>query len=327
MGHIVYYNTVKIKNTAPPKRRIIMNTEKETVVLMGSSEFHERLIFTERIPTETMLNIQSYCDELVTRLNNPAEDEDIKADAYLIVDGVRADITDADAFLSLAEKLWDAESCEFDVYLNAHYRSAVYNADPEDDEEGDGTGEFETWFDDGLHPYLDGLMDVVDFEYRKIAFYPNSGEFSYCKIKNGEYVDIDSLANKDFPLTVKDSSPWYSYSLGLGYGDDSITEKQAEKVHEIVNKYLPDDQAGICEEYWEDDNSVILCDVQWFPESFVKVSKFLEELNAVVEIPEDKIRQYPLTATTFNAWFDMKNFGIIFMEEVDGNFVLLGTDF
>lgn len=305
-----------------------MNTEKETVVLMGSSEFHERLIFTKPVPTETMLNIQSYCDELVTRLNNPAEDEDIKADAYLIVDGVRADITDADAFLSLAEKLWDAESCEFDVYLNAHYRSAIYNADPEDDEDGDGTGEFETWFDSGLHPYVATLKDVVDFEYKKIAFYPNSGEFSYCKIKDGKNIDIDSLANKEFPLTVKDTSPWYSYSLSLVYDTDSITDEQAEKIREIVNKHLPDDQIGICEEYWEDgENHIVLCDVQWFPESFAKVVDFLEELNAVIEIPEDKIRQYPLTATAQNAWFDMNNFGIIFMEKVNGKFVLLGTDF
>ena len=58
-----------------------------------------------------------------------------------------------------------------------------------------------------------------------------------------------------------------------------------------------------------------------------KASEFLEELNAVVEIPEGKIRQYSLTATAQNAWFDIKNFGIIFVEEVDGKFVLLGTDF
>ncbi len=215
-----------------------------------------------------------------------------------------------------------------DVYLNAHYRSAIYNANPEDDEDDDGTGKFETWFDSGLHPYLDSLKDVVDFEYKKIEFFPNSGEFSYCKIKDGKEVDINRLANKEFPLAVKDTSSWYSYSLSLAYGVDSITEEQAEKVHEIVNKYLPDDQVGICEEYWEEDeNHIVLCDVQWFTESFVKVSEFLEELNAVVEIPEDKIREYPLVATVFNAWFDMKNFGIIFMEEVDGNFVLLGTDF
>lgn len=301
-----------------------MNTEKETVVFMGSSEFHERLIFTERIPTETMLNIQSYCDELVTRLNNPAENEDIKADAYLIVDGVRADITDADAFLSLAEKLWDAESCEFDVYLDSYYQCGQYNANPECDDE---TVVYESWFNSGLHPYLDTLKDVVNFEYKKIEFMHNHGEFSYCKIKDGKDVDIDRLANKEFPLAVKDTSSWYSEGLGLAYGVDSITEEQAEKVHEIVKKYLPEDQIVDCEDYWEDDNSIILGCVQWETDSFVKVSEFLEELNAVVEIPEDKIRQYPLTATTFNAWFDMKNFGIIFMEEVDGNFVLFGTDF
>lgn len=301
-----------------------MNTEKETVVFMGSSEFHERLIFTERVPTETMLNIQSYCDELVTRLNNPAENEDIKADAYLIVDGVRADITDADAFLSLAEKLWDAESCEFDVYLDSYYQCGQYNANPEYNDE---TVVYESWFNSGLHPYLDTLKDVVNFEYKKIEFMHNHGEFSYCKIKDGKDVDIDRLANKEFPLAVKDTSSWYSEGLGLAYGVDSITEEQAEKVHEIVKKYLPEDQIVDCEDYWEDDNSIILGCVQWETDSFVKVSEFLEELNAVVEIPEDKIRQYPLTATTFNAWFDMKNFGIIFMEEVDGNFVLLGTDF
>lgn len=301
-----------------------MNTEKETVVFMGSSEFHERLIFTERVPTETVLNIQSYCDELVTRLNNPAENEDIKADAYLIVEGVRADITDADAFLSLAEKLCDAESCEFDVNLNAYYQCGQYNANPEYDDE---TVVYESWFNSGLHPYLDTLKDVVNFEYKKIEFMHNHGEFSYCKIKDGKDVDIDRLANKEFPLAVKDTSSWYSEGLGLAYGVDSITEEQAEKVHEIVKKYLPEDQIVDCEDYWVDDNSIILGCVQWETDSFVKVSEFLEELNAVVEIPEDKIRQYPLTATTFNAWFDMKNFGIIFMEEVDGNFVLLGTDF
>lgn len=304
-----------------------MNTEKTIFVIKGSSEFHERLTFTNPVPTETAHNIQSYCNELVTRINNHEKDEDIRADAYLIVDGVRTDITEAVAFIAAAEKIHDAQSFEFDVYLNAHYNSSVLIADTEDNENGNGTDKFITWFDCGLHPYLDTVKDTVNFEYKKIAFHPNSGEFSYCKIKDGEYVDIDSLANKEFPLTVKDTSPWYSYSLSLVYDTDSITDEQAEKIHEIVNKYLPDDQIGFCEECWDDDNSVILCDVQWIPESFAKVSEFLEELNAVVEIPEGKIRQYSLTATAQNAWFDIKNFGIIFVEEVDGKFVLLGTDF
>lgn len=305
-----------------------MNTEKTIFVIKGSSEFHERLTFTNPVPTETAHNIQSYCNELVTRINNHEEDEDIRADAYLIVDGVRTDITEADAFIAAAEKIHDAQSFEFDVYLNAHYNSSVLIADTEDNENGNGTDKFITWFDCGLHPYLDTVKDTVNFEYKKIAFHPNSGEFSYCKIKDGEYVDIDSLATKEFPLTVKDTSPWYSYSLSLVYDTDSITDEHAEKIHEIVNKYLPDDQVGICEEYWEEDeNNIVFCDVQWNPESFAKVSEFLEELNAVVEIPEGKIRQYSLTATAQNAWFDIKNFGIIFMEEVDGKFVLLGTDF
>ena len=305
-----------------------MNTEKEILVFMGASEYHERLTFTERIPVEAMLNIQSYCNELVNRLNNQAEDEDIKADAYLIVDGVRADLTDADAFLSLAEKLCDAESSEFDVYLNAYYRSGHCNANPEDDEgDDDGTVVYGTWFGDGLHTYLDSLKDVFNFEYKRMEFLPNHGEYSYHKIKDGKVIDIDSLANKEFPLAVKDTSDWLSDSLGLAYGVDHITDEQAEKVHEIVKKYIPEDQIADCVDYWEDDNSIILGCVQWETESFAKVVDFLEELNAVVEIPEDKIREYPLTATSFNAWFDMKNFGIIFMEEVNGKFVLLGTDF
>ena len=159
-----------------------MNTEKEILVFMGTSEYHERLTFKERVPTEAMLNIQSYCKELVDRLNNQAEDEDIKADAYLIVDGVRADITDADAFLLFAEKLWDAESFEFDVYLNAYYRSGHCNANLEDDEGDDGTVVYGTWFGNGLHSYLDSLKDVVDFEYKIMEFLPNHGEYSYHKI-------------------------------------------------------------------------------------------------------------------------------------------------
>lgn len=305
-----------------------MITEKTIFVIKGSSEFHERLTFTNPVPTETAHNIQSYCNELVTRINNHEEDEDIRADAYLIIDGIRTDITEADAFIAAAEKIHDAQSFEFDVYLNAHYNSTVLIADTEDNENGNGTDKFITWFDCGLHPYLDTVKDTVNFEYKKIAFHPNSGEFSYCKIKDGKNIDIDSLANKEFPITVKDTSPWYSYSLSLVYDTDSITDEQAEKIREIVNKHLPDDQIGICEEYWEEDeNHIVLCDVQWFPESFAKVVDFLEELNAVVEIPEDKIRQYPLTATAQNAWFDMNNFGIIFMEKVNGKFVLLGTDF
>ena len=305
-----------------------MNTEKTIFVIKGSSEFHERLTFTNPVPTETAHNIKSYCNELVTRINNHEEDEDIRADAYLIVDGVRTDITKAEAFLSAAEKIHNAQSFEFDVYLNAHYNSTVFIADTENNENGNGTDKSEIWFDYGLHPYLDTIKDTVDFEYKKIAFHPNSGEFSYFKIKDGKNIDIDSLANKEFPLTVKDTSPWYSYSLSLVYDTDSITDEQAEKIREIVNKHLPDDQIGICEEYWEEDeNHIVLCDVQWFPESFAKVVDFLEELNTVVEILEDKIRQYPLTATAQNAWFDMNNFGIIFMEKVNGKFVLLGTDF
>ena len=115
--------------------------------------------------------------------------------------------------------------------------------------------------------------------------------------------------------------------MGLAYSVDSITEEQAEKVHEIVERYLPEDEIQYCRDYWEDDNSIILGCVQWNPESFKQASDFLDEINAVVEIPEDQIREYDLTASSFNAWFDMKNFGIVFMEEVDGKFVLLGTDF
>lgn len=305
-----------------------MNPEKEIIVLMGTSEYHEKLTFTERVPTEAMLNIQSYCKELVNRLNNQAEDEDIKADAYLIVDGVRADITDADAFLSAAEKLWDAESCEFDVYLDAYYRYGHCNANPKDDEgDDDGTVLYQTWFGNSLYSYLDSLKDVVNFEYKKIEFLPNCGDFSYCKIKDGKEIDINSFVNEEFPLTVKDTTPWYSESLGLAYGVDSITDEQAEKVHEIVKKYILEKEIEYCADCWEDDNSIVLGGIQWETESFAKVSEFLDELNSVVEIPEDEIRQYPLTATSLNAWFNMKDFGIVIMEEVNGKFVLLGTDF
>lgn len=304
-----------------------MNTEKEIIVLMGSSEYHERLTFTKPAPAETVLAINFYCDELVNRAGNPAEDEDIKASAYLIVDGIRTDLTDSQAFLASAGKLSDAESFELDVRLDAHYRSAVYNAHPEDDEEGDGTGEIVTFFSDGLLNHLSSLENVDGFEYKHIAFYPNSGEFGYFKIKDSKRIDIDGMANKEFPLAIKDTAPWYSYNMGLSYNLDSITDEQAEKVHEIVKRYVPESEIEYCSDYWEDDNSIILGCIQWTPENFTKVAEFLAELNAAVENPALESYMPTAAATSFNAWFDMENFGIIFMDETDGKFSLLGTDF
>ncbi len=304
-----------------------MNTEKNVIVLYGSSEFHERLTFTKPAPAEIADNVASYCDELVYRINNCRDEEEFRINAYITVNGIRTDISDEKAFVAAAKALRNAENFEFDADLDVHYISAVYNENPEDDEEGDGTGEIQTWLDNGLHNYIASVKDIEGFEYKQIEFYPNSGEFGYRKIKDSKYVDIDSLANKEFPLNVKDMTPWWSYNMGLAYSVDSITEEQAEKVHEIVERYLPEDEIQYCRDYWEDDNSIILGCVQWKPESFRQALDFLDEINAVVEIPEDQIREYDLTASSFNAWFDMKNFGIVFMEEVNGKFVLLGTDF
>ncbi len=69
-----------------------MNKDMRDFVLMGSSGYHEKLIFKTPAPAEIAGNVRSYCNELVYRINNQAEDEDIKADAYLIVDGIRTDI-------------------------------------------------------------------------------------------------------------------------------------------------------------------------------------------------------------------------------------------
>ena len=46
-----------------------MNTEKEILVFMGTSEYHERLTFTERIPAEAMLNTaMSLLTDLIIKL-------------------------------------------------------------------------------------------------------------------------------------------------------------------------------------------------------------------------------------------------------------------
>lgn len=304
-----------------------MNTEKNVIVLYGSSEFHERLTFTKPAPAEIADNVASYCDELVYRINNCRDEEELRINAYITVNGIRTDISDEKAFVAAAKALRNAENFEFDADLDVHYISAIYNENPEDDEEGDGTGEVQTWLDNGLHSYIASLEGVDGFEYKQIEFYPNSGEFGYRKIKDCKYVDVNALANKEFPLSVKDMTPWWSYNMGMAYSVDSITSEQAEKVHEIVRKYLPESEIQYCTDYWEDDNSIILGCVQWEPESFRQVSDFIDEINAVVEIPEENIREYELCATYFNAWFDMRNFGIVFMEEVNGKFVLLGTDF
>ena len=115
--------------------------------------------------------------------------------------------------------------------------------------------------------------------------------------------------------------------MGLSYNLDSITDEQAEKVHEIVKRYVPESEIEYCSDYWEDDNSIILGCIQWTPENFTKVAEFLAELNAAVENPALESYMPTAAATSFNAWFDIENFGIIFMDETDGKFSLLGTDF
>ena len=60
---------------------------------------------------------------------------------------------------------------------------------------------------------------------------------------------------------------------------------------------------------------------------YIKVVDFLNELNEVVVLPEEDWNQYKLEADETNAWYDMKNFAIAFFAEIDGKFVLLGTDF
>ena len=77
---------------------------------MGSFEYHEKLIFKPPAPEEIAGNVRSYCNELIYRLNNQVEDEYIKADTQLIVDGIRTDLTDPYAFASSSEKLKDAVS-------------------------------------------------------------------------------------------------------------------------------------------------------------------------------------------------------------------------
>ena len=83
-----------------------MNKEK-TIIFIGSFEYHEKLNFKTPAPAEIAGNIRQYCNELKYRLNNQIEDEYIKADTQLIVDGIRTDLTDPDAFASQAEQLAD----------------------------------------------------------------------------------------------------------------------------------------------------------------------------------------------------------------------------
>lgn len=303
-----------------------MNTEKNVIVLYGSSEFHERLTFTKPAPEEITDNIASYCDELVCRINNCGEEEDYRINASITANGICTELSDEKAFVEAAKSLRNAESFEFDAYVDAHYVTLIHLREI-DDTESEDTGRVHNWLNGGLLSCIAQLNEVDGFEYKQIAFYPNSGEFGYFKIKDSKRVDIDSLANNEFPLTVNDTSPWYSYNLGLSYNLDSITDEQAEKVHEIVERYIPEHEIGYCMDYWEEDNCCILGGIQWTPQSFRQVADFLGELNAVVENPASDKHMSSAAATAFNAWFDMKNFGIVFMEEVDGKFVLLGTDF
>ena len=299
-----------------------MIKSNETFTIMGTSEFHEKLTFVKPAPAEIINNIQSYCNDLVCRLNNQTEDENIKVDSYLVVDGIRADITDTNAFIEASEKLGDVKCFELDTILDAHYISSIYSADTDSE-----SGTVNTWLSSGLESYLYSVKDTADFEYKKIAYHANSGAISFIKISDGVDIDIDSLATTEFPLTAKNRFSWSSVNLAMGYYRDDITDAQAAKIQSIVRKYIPEDEVQYCESDWEDCNDVILSGVYWDCEDLTKVVDFLNELNEVVVLPEEDWNQHKPEADETNTWYDMQNFAIAFFAEIDGKFVLLGTDF
>ena len=295
----------------------------ETFALMGTTELHERLTFTKSAPEELIKNIQSYCNELVFRLNNQSDEEQIKVKAYFDINGIRSDINDADTFIETSKNLNNVDSFEFDVELYADYISAVCNANEKDDDEN----EIRTWLSTGLYPCINSLDNVTGFEYKRIEPCHNSGIMEFVKIVDGKNIDIDALANEKFPLTIKDTTLWNSVLLNMGYYRDDISDEQAEKIHNIVRKYIPEEEIKYCESDWEDCNDVILSGVQWIPENFKEISDFLNELNDVVVLPEEDRNKYKPEHEEANTWYDIKNFAIVFFAEVDGKFVLLGTDF
>lgn len=278
----------------------------QTVEFRTDIRLHETLSIAGKIRKDVADEIALYCKELADYLRKKKDKPEIKA--TLTLNGVSAELSNKKSFFDFLENIYTADSLDFDVFFDGFFCHPY-------------GGETGFWCKACFKDSVDNL------NYKCLRYNYEHNYVTFDKIENGKTVDINSLMNKEYPLTVNDTSSWKSVDLYMGYYRDDITDEQAEKIQSIVRKYLPEDQIENCESDWEDCNDVVLTCVEWVPENFKKVSDFLDELNEVVVLPEEDRNKNKIEPDEYSTWYDMKNFAVVFFSEVDGKFVLFGTDF
>ena len=268
--------------------------------------FHETVSIPGRISKETADSIVLYCKDLAAYLRKRQNKPELKA--TLTIDGVCTNLSNKKNFFDFLENVYTSEALELDVFFDGCF----------------------------VHPYGSEIgfrskvqweKPDVNFNYKSLTYYYEYSSVGFDKIENGTYVNLGNLMNTEYPLSVKDTSSWESVQLYMGYYRDDITDEQAEKIQNIVGKYISEEALESTKSDWAECNDVVLTNVEWVPESFKVVSDFLDELNGVVVLPEEDSNQHKPESDELNTWFDMKNYAVAFFAEVDGKFVLLGTDF
>ena len=135
-----------------------------------------------------------------------------------------------------------------------------------------------------------GMLDTLlqykrrnAFEYKAFVFYPDSGNFLHEAIMGGKEIDIQSLCDEQIVQKTFDEE-WWSWDLNL-YADFDFDKypHQLNKLHEIVRKYVPQNEIQYCENAWDDGDNHILCNsIQWNCPCLREVQDFLDKINEVI---------------------------------------------
>ena len=102
-------------------------------------------------------------------------------------------------------------------------------------------------------------------------------------IMGGKEIDIQSLCDEQIVQKTFDEE-WWSWDLNL-YADFDFDKypHQLNKLHEIVRKYVPQNEIQYCENAWDDGDNHILCNsIQWNCPCLREVQDFLDKINEVI---------------------------------------------
>lgn len=300
--------------------------------ITGDIIMHERLTFERKPKQKAVVEyIQKYFAHLL-RLSiarSADNDPEIRHPVVLrcvleLSDGKIVTTNDMDAFLdAMSVKLPVTDGFSLDISCSGIVRELFSFAD------ADGNGEPNLLEQDSIWTGA-GMLDMMEFykrrerfDYKLAIFYPDSGEYRYEKVLNGQTVDLDSKMTADI-VTAEVDGEWNSEFLDIVANFDFEKHPRImEQLHACVRQHIPKSELEYCEETWEDgEPGILLSSIQWNTCNLHDVQIFLDEINEILAPIADTV-----DADSYGHWEIPSEFALAKCQWTGTKFELVGVQY